>query len=618
MDYLLKASGLVILLFLFYQLFLKNETFFKSIRSYFLIGLILVISLPLLEIPVYVEYVSQQINISAFEEIQLSEVENTRIDWVAIIKTTYLIGVLIFSLKFIFQLISLTYLIISHKSLKQGNHYYIETNKDISPFSFFNYIVYNNKQFSSRELEQIINHEKAHAIQWHSLDTLLAHILVILLWFNPFVWLYKKAVQQNLEFLADSYALKLTNNQKFYQLTLLKTFQQNYCTDTTNNFYNSLIKKRITMLHKNRSTNKSQWKYALLIPLLTAFVFAFNTKTIAQEKKLIEVKEINELKVDLIVDKNSTDASLKKESDFFKSEFDINLSFKGIKRNSENEIIAIKIDAKGDNLKAKFENTGTEAIKPIKISHDSKNNSLSISNLSKHKKKSYSYTIHTDENAEIKEGKLTKANYVFVTSDGKKKTWTSKDGKKEKIIVEEIHKGDKDHVWINKGDKNHNVKVEVIEGKDGEHRVHIISDDEEEHEIHTIKKGDGQNVFIIKEEGEKGEKHTIKIKESEFITDDGVKIELNIDEDNASENFTIIKKDGKLIQKKHKNNVLFLSSEDEKPIIYVNGKLTDNDALENTSPNSIKSVSVLKGKAAIEKYGEKAKNGVIEITLKKE
>ena len=80
MDYLLKASGMVILLFLFYYVFLKNETFFKSIRTYFLIGLIIVLSLPLIEIPIYVEYVSQQIDVLNFEEINVNQISNSSLD----------------------------------------------------------------------------------------------------------------------------------------------------------------------------------------------------------------------------------------------------------------------------------------------------------------------------------------------------------------------------------------------------------------------------------------------------------------------------------------------------------------------------------------------------------
>jgi len=364
MDYLLKASGLVIIFFLFYYFFLKNETFFKSIRSYFLIGLIVVLSIPLIEIPVYVEAVTQQFNMANFEVTTNAPIVEQPFDWIQLLMIVYLIGIVFFSLKFLFQLISLAFLLSKHQLIKKGNYYFVETSKNISPFSFFNIIIYNKSQFTIDELAQIINHEKAHAIQWHSLDTILAHLLVITLWFNPFVWLYKKAVQQNLEFLADAYALEKANNHKLYQLTLLKTCNSNYCTEITNNFYNSLIKKRILMLHKNKSNNKSQWKYALLLPALLVFVFTFNTKIVAQEKKLIEVQE---LKVELIIDKNSTDAILAQEKTTFKTAFDIALSFKGIKRNTKNEITAIKIEAKGNNIKANFANSGTEPIQPIKF-----------------------------------------------------------------------------------------------------------------------------------------------------------------------------------------------------------------------------------------------------------
>lgn len=74
MDYLLKASGLVIIFFVFYYLFLRNETFFKSIRIYFLIGLIIAVSIPLIEIPVYVEAASKQISNLNFGEITATQI----------------------------------------------------------------------------------------------------------------------------------------------------------------------------------------------------------------------------------------------------------------------------------------------------------------------------------------------------------------------------------------------------------------------------------------------------------------------------------------------------------------------------------------------------------------
>lgn len=591
MDYLLKASGLVIIFFLFYYFFLRNETFFKSIRSYFLIGLILAVSIPLVEIPVYVEAVTQQFNINNFVVTTKTSIVEQGFDWIQIFTSLYLIGIVFFSLKFLFQLISLAFLLSKHQLTKNGNFYFVETSKNISPFSFFNIIIYNKSQFSIDELAQIINHEKAHAIQWHSLDTILAHLLVITLWFNPFVWLYKKAVQQNLEFLADAYALQKANDHRLYKLTLLKTCNSNYCTEITNNFYNSLIKKRIIMLHKNKSKTRSQWIYTLLLPALLAFVFTFNTKVVAQEKKLIEVQE---LKVELLIDKNSTNATLDQEKEKFKKEFDIALSFKGIKRNAKNEISAIKIEAKGNNVKANFENSGTEPIQPIKITYNSDNNSISIGNLIK---------IHENHNVDFKGIPNKDGNYVFITSDGETHSWKSKNTDtiihKNKIITKE---SDGEHVWVHENDDK--VNIEVIEiNTDGQKTVKVIESDheidtEKEHIIEIIEESQDSlnNVFIIKKDGDQ----TFKIKE-----------------DNASENVFIIKIGHKgAIEKKILKTSFISSNSKEKPLIIMDGKEISMEEMGKINSNDIENINVLKGESATKKYGEKAKNGVIEIKKK--
>ncbi len=574
MEYLLKASGIVILLFLFYYIFLRNETFFKSIRSYFLVGLLIVVSIPLIEIPVYIERIATQLNTLDFQEMTTAQlIEVSRIDWLQLFTYIYMLGVGFFSMKFLFQLISLAYLLSKHQLIKQGEYYYVETSKNVSPFSFFKIIIYNKSQFSIDELEQIINHEKAHVLQWHSVDTILAHLLVITLWFNPFVWLYKKAVHQNLEFLADAYAIELANNQKHYQLTLLKTCRATYCTELTNNFYNSLIKKRIVMLHKNKSKSNSQWKYALLIPLLIAFVFAFNTKVIAQEKELIEVEENV---VALIIDKSTSDASLKQESANFKKEFELDLSFKGIKRNADNEITSIKIAVKGKNVSANYATSSSEPIQPIKISYNSGTNSISIGNLGEVHKDHYTYTIHEKDGNHFKMKTKKDGDYLFITSEGKKATWKEKGGKSKNIKLKVIgEKGEKEHVWVHKKGEGENVHIELIEVGEGEHKIKVI---EKVHEIEIIKEGEGENVFTI---------------------------------------IRKVDKEAKKIKLRKKGDYEFIS-DGENLLIFIDGKESTEKEMKALSPDSIAQMEILKGEKAVEKYGEKAKDGVILITTKKE
>jgi hypothetical protein len=124
------------------------------------------------------------------------------------------------------------------------------------------------------------------------------------------VWLYKKAVLQNLEFIADSEASKKISDKKAYQLTLLKITTQENCVVLTNHFYQSLIKKRIVMLNKNQSNKRNYWKYAVVLPLLGAFVFFFQVEVVAQEKTT--PKQENETKqssVDLASSKIEKDLS---------------------------------------------------------------------------------------------------------------------------------------------------------------------------------------------------------------------------------------------------------------------------------------------------------------------
>ncbi|MDP3312986.1 M56 family metallopeptidase [Lutibacter sp.] len=565
MDYILKANGLVILFFLFYYLVLKNETFFTSIRFYFIIGILLIIALPIVEIPIYIDALETSFSNQTYAiTTTTNSHETASINWLSLLTTIYIMGVVLFSAKFFIQLISLNVLIFNHRAAKNGSYKIIETAKNIAPFSFFNYIIYNKTNYTQDELDQILTHEKIHANQFHSLDILLSHALTIAFWFNPFVWLYKKSVQQNLEFLADNQASNISTNKKLYQITLLKTCGNTYCTSLTNNFNKSLIKKRIIMLNQFKSNTKNQWKYALILPLLVAFIATFSTKVIAQEKKLSEIEEIDNVRIELVINKNSTNESLKKESELFKKEFNIILTFDGIKRNTSNEIFAIKVEAKGKELASNFSTSGIKPIQPIRIAFESNANSISIGNVTSREPK----TIHEKHMSIQKQMKNGESNegYSYYFSDGNKVKWV------EKIEIDSLH--------LNK-EYSEKETVKTWVSKDGKEKKFI-----------TI---------------------TTEIK-----TDDDHQIEIEKDK---NENFIIIKKDGET-KTKHKiqsnGNAMFIGSDKENALYIIDGKESTTEEFKKISNESIESIDVLKGPKAIEKYGEKAKNGVIIILTKKQ
>ncbi|MEL4308239.1 M56 family metallopeptidase [Joostella sp. CR20] len=285
--YLIKASGVLTLFWLVYQIVLKRETFFTANRWFLNAGLIVSILLPLLYFKT-VKVIEVPANLN-FAINETSAVNIETVSWQTQLLTfalyTYVVGVVFFSIKFIVQLISLYRFINKGTTQKEGFNYVL-TNEDLSPFSFFNYIVYNPSIYKGDELKTILTHEKIHAKQFHSLDVILLHLYTIVFWINPIVWLYKKVLTQNLEYITDHQTTKELNSTKEYQYLLLKQLS-GIPYSVSNPFYNSLIKKRIVMLQKQQSNSKSAWKYALILPLLAGFTFAFNVKTIAQTKQIV-------------------------------------------------------------------------------------------------------------------------------------------------------------------------------------------------------------------------------------------------------------------------------------------------------------------------------------------
>jgi len=194
-------------------------------------------------------------------------------------------GVLFFLARFILQFWSVNKIINSREGKKTDSFSIIETDSNIAPFSFFNTIVYTKNMYTNEELEVILTHEKAHCTQYHTIDIIFSHILIALQWFNPFAWLYQKSIQQNLEFLADAATIHQNVSVSNYQNVLLKAITIQVQPNTiTNNFHQSLIKKRIIMLHK-KTSSKQLWKLLLVIPLITGFIYSCSTETVVKEKK---------------------------------------------------------------------------------------------------------------------------------------------------------------------------------------------------------------------------------------------------------------------------------------------------------------------------------------------
>ncbi len=160
---------------------------------------------------------------------------------------------------------------------------FIETDKKNNPFTFFKTVVYNPDLHAEYELEMILQHERIHARNWHSIDILLGQLIIALHWFNPLVWRYSKSIDQNLEFIADYKTTKGQFHKKTYQMTLLRTALPNHLSLPVNNFY-SFTKTRILMLNRNKSNGKNRLKVLFVLPFILVFLMSFQVKTITDIK----------------------------------------------------------------------------------------------------------------------------------------------------------------------------------------------------------------------------------------------------------------------------------------------------------------------------------------------
>lgn len=253
MKYLIQVIAASGVLYLFYFLFLKNNTYFKLNRYYLLISLILPPILPFINIPVSPQETIYSLSIILDEIIVTSggEVIQANPKTVNYSILFYSIIAAIFILRIIWATISIY--IISRKSGKDkiGEYIIVSTTDKINPFSVFKYIFVSKSHFDDREgLEQIISHEAVHIKQLHSIDNFIAEIICSVFWINPFVWITKDNLKSTHEYLADEKVMEQGfDTAGYFKLLFENVVGKRF--GLANNFNESLTLKRMKMMKKN-------------------------------------------------------------------------------------------------------------------------------------------------------------------------------------------------------------------------------------------------------------------------------------------------------------------------------------------------------------------------------
>jgi hypothetical protein len=276
-DYILKVSIGFIAVYLFYLLLLRRLTFYTANRYYFLVLTSVILLLPFIDVAA----IFRSTAVANNEVLQvLPSVTNysgpivvAQSSQVSVVSIIFLSGVLFFCIRLAIQYISLYRIYNCSKLVVDSPVRVYSVHHPIVPFSFGNAIFINEGE-SEGDLLEIIRHEFVHVKQKHTVDILWMEFLCIANWFNPFVWLIRKAVRENLEFLADNKMLESGLDKKKYQYLLLKVVgAPGFSVGTSFNL--SHLKKRIAMMNKNKTTRIQLVRFLCLLPLIAAVLIAF-------------------------------------------------------------------------------------------------------------------------------------------------------------------------------------------------------------------------------------------------------------------------------------------------------------------------------------------------------
>jgi TonB family protein len=650
-NYLIQINLYLTLFYAFYVLFLRNETFFTLNRTYLLSTSVFALMIPLYKtnwvqsffIAETVQTSWTTVNMMVLQGFASPIAEETIWTFGDYLTLVYLLGIMLLSCRLIYKFLMV------RKMFYSANH--------PEAFSFFTKI-FVNQQLPQKE--QIEKHEQTHAKQLHTADVLFFEILGIINWFNPIVYLYKKSIRHIHEFIADEQALHLLNNKKDYAMLLFnKSFGINP-NSLTNNFFNqSLLKRRIQMLQKTKSRKTILLKYGLSAPLfLIAMILSSATisenKTIKQlENQIQPAQSVADIIIPKVVEDLVSKDDKKIQPEIKSSIFEED--FSSLKKHLL-KTLKYPTEAKNKELTSKiaFEfyiNKGGK-IENAKALNQI-NNSLSEEGIR-------SLTSYT-EKLDIDAGTYTIfITYKFADSDQKISDETTRLGVLKNFIGEVVVNGYTNYPTAIKEVKITGTTLSEEEKEDNAVFTNVEILPTFPGGLKAFGEFLGENLKYPAE----ARKNSIqgRVYLTFVVEKDGILSNIKVargigsgcDEEAMrvlaiSPKWTPGMQNGKVVRVSYTVPIFFQMnsatgkmpptppapkvnetlppppppieiSSDSKALFIIDGveyKGDKNNLKKDFNPNEIGSINVLKGEKAIQKYGDKGKDGVIEITTKK-
>ena len=294
--YLIKIILCAALFISVYKGILENEKMHRFNRFYLLGSLVFSILVPFLTFSQEIQHLHIAGNIITETEFvaddagaQLTIMDKNTPYQPLIFLTIYVSIATLLFFRFAVNLTMLLQRTWTNSIIQYKNFRIVLIDRNITPHSFLGYIFVNTEDYSNGNIEkEILLHELAHVKQKHSLDILFFEIVQVFFWFNPILFIYRKAITLNHEFLADEAVINSFNNVSEYQRLLLEKVSQQGSSYIISQFNYSITKKRLLMMTKTKSFGIGLCKQLAVLPILGISLLLFSTNIEAQETSTIE------------------------------------------------------------------------------------------------------------------------------------------------------------------------------------------------------------------------------------------------------------------------------------------------------------------------------------------
>lgn len=583
--YILKATCISSMLFLYYQVALRNKQFHFYNRFYLLSAVAVSLVLPLVQLQWFTFFSSSPQTIHLYKIIYGTGEEdvvvkgNYTFNWQQIALYLLAASSIISILQFSARIIKIKKLKYKFPVEKMPEFDFVNTDIDAAPFSFFKNIFWRNDISLQDETgKQILQHEITHVSQKHSWDKVFMQLVLCFFWMNPFYYFIKKELYLIHEFIADEKAVEHSDADAFAKMLLTANFGDFKFLPAQPIFYSS-IKRRLLMLTKSKKPGFNYARRLLALPLIATIVclFAFTIKNknesstlpiIKTEKPFLLVVDAGHGGQDFGASGNGLDEkdAVLKIAEKIKSlapQFGIDVILtrntdvymtpkeKSNFANSKNAdaFISIHMNAAPENeqaLRSGMEVFVSEKNKTLRVENQSLGSSILEKLNSDFKTTGTLLTRNTGiwimDNSKIPAA-LIECGYITNTGDAN----NLKDGAKIELMARNILQG----VAAYAG--NSNIQPAI---------------------------------YPIQNESDTTVPVELKLLPGKLQVDTSAQIELKL-------------------------------SSPSQPLFIVNGKRLPEEVLKKINVLLIDSITILKGSEAIEKYGSRAKDGAIEVHLKK-